>query len=91
VISSKNVNVRVPETTKAPGIGGEEDVYSVLGYPLGIPNLKQATDKAFESAGPGYNALVDGVVFAIRKWYLLFGIIGYSVEGTSIKTEAIRN
>jgi len=64
VISSKNVTL---DTKKdAPRVSG-------FGF-----TLKSALDKAIEKAGPGYDALIDGVVSD--------AIVGYTVKGTPIKT-----
>ncbi|MEN2435596.1 hypothetical protein AAH994_09315 [Weeksellaceae bacterium A-14] len=86
-ISSKNLAVQIPETSKGERVKGEDYVTTVLGIPLGTPNLKEATDKAIEKSGNGYDILIDGVVTAKRKWYFLFGKIGYEVEGTPAKSK----
>ena len=52
----------------------------------GMPNLKQAVDKAIEAAGPGYDALIDGVVFNRMELFTS----GYVVQGTPIKTTKLR-
>ena len=64
---------------------------SILGIPLGTANLKEAVDRAIEKAGPGYDALIDGVVYAVSKFYILFGSFGYKIEGTPIKSKDIRS
>jgi hypothetical protein len=50
---------------------------------LGIgKNLKVAVDEAIEKAGPGYDALIDGVIYVNNYWIFT----GYSVKGTPINT-----
>jgi hypothetical protein len=90
-ISSKNVVMRVPNESKGVRVSGEDYVFVFLGVPLGVPNLKAATDRAIESAGKDYDCLIDGVVYTKRKWYVLFGKMGYEVQGTPIKTAGINN
>lgn len=85
VISSKNVDMRFEEGGQgADRVEGKDEVVVFL-FPLGSPNLKEAVDKAIESAGPGYDALIDGVVTAYNHSFL-FGVFGYRVEGTPVKT-----
>ena len=64
IISSKNVTVDVKKD--APRVSGK-------GF-----QLKDAIDHAIEKAGPGYDALIDGVVYD--------GLFRYKVTGTPIKT-----
>jgi hypothetical protein len=90
-ISSKNVTMRIPSASKGNRVTGKDYVVVFLGIPFGRPNLKEATDRAIESAGKDYDCLIDGVVYVKRKWYLLFGQIGYEVEGTPVKTADIEN
>jgi hypothetical protein len=90
VISSKNVDMRVKDTAKGARVTGEDMAMSILGIiPLGAPNLKEALDKAIESAGPGYDALIDGVIYHKYNFYVFFSNSGYKVEGTPIKTKEI--
>ena len=56
VISSKNVTLRLPDDGKGPRTTGKEMKMCTQ------PMLKNAVDKAIENAGPGYDALIDGVV-----------------------------
>ncbi len=90
-ISSKNVTMKLPSESKGNRVTGKDYVVVIFGIPLGRPNLKEATDRAIESAGKDYDCLIDGVVYQKRKWYLLFGQYGYEVEGTPVKTGDIRN
>ena len=47
--------------------------------------MKEAVDNAIESAGPGYDCLIDGVLYYKGMW-LLVCYKGYKIEGTPIKT-----
>ncbi len=84
VISTKNV--KVPSVAKGARVTGE-DCIPVIVVPLGIPNMKEAIDRAIESAGPEYDALVDGVVYQ-HNYSFLFGQMCFVVEGTPINTKA---
>ena len=86
-ISSKNLSVQIPEQSKGQRVKGEDYVLTFFGIPFGQPNLKTATDKAIESAGNNSDILIDGVVTAKRKWYFLYGKIGYEVVGTPTKSK----
>jgi hypothetical protein len=55
----------------------------------GAADIKEAVDQAIESAGPGYDALVDGVLYQTNEWYLIVFSTGYRVEGTPIKTSMV--
>ena len=61
VISSKNVNLVLPDGATGPRTEGKHSVPIIL-IPIGRPNIKEATDNAIEAAGPQYDALIDGVV-----------------------------
>jgi hypothetical protein len=84
VISSKNVTLRLPDDAKGPKVEGKDMVFCAPYF--GMPNLKQAVDKAIESAGPGYDALIDGVVFNKSEFFKS----GYVVTGTPIKTSKLK-
>lgn len=64
VISTKNVTLEV-----------KKDVPRVSAKGWGV---KDAIDNAIEKAGPGYDALIDGVIYT--------GAFRYKVVGTPIKT-----
>ena len=84
VISSKNVTLRLPDDAKGKKVEGK-DMKFFAPY-CGIPNLKSAVDKAIENAGPGYDALIDGVVFNRNAFFSS----GYVVTGTPIKTTKLK-
>ncbi len=80
VISSKNVTLRLPDDAKGPRSSGKDMKF------CGRPELKAAVDKAIENAGPGYDALIDGVVYQRSEVFRA----GWVVEGTPIKTSKIK-
>lgn len=58
---------------------------------MGRPNLKEAVDnRAIESAGSGYDALIDGVIYSEFYWYIITGYSGFKVVGTPIKTSQLK-
>lgn len=74
VISSKNV--QVPSKGRGQRVEGSDCTFLVP------PNMKEALDRAIESSGGNYDALVDGVVYFNSFW--LYSC--YKVEGTPINT-----
>lgn len=89
VISSRNVPIveQGTEFKKATQrVKGEDSKWSILFVP-GIPNMKEAIDRAIDKY-PGAVALTDGVVYA-KSWTVgLFGQNKYIVEGTPLYTQA---
>ena len=90
VISSKQMEMRIQEEGKGNRVEGKDIVPWILSIPLGTPNLKEAVDRAIESAGPGYDALIDGVVYSEFYWFFFYGTSGYKVVGTPIKTSQVK-
>jgi hypothetical protein len=90
VVSSKQMELRVKDTGKGNRVEGKDGVYWLITIPLGTPNLKEAVDRAIESAGPGYDALIDGVIYAQNYWYIITGYSGYKIVGTPIKTSELK-
>jgi hypothetical protein len=80
VISSKNVTLRLSEDGKGPRAEGKDMKF------CGRPELKEAIDKALENAGPGYDALIDGVVYQRNEFFKQ----GWIVQGTPIKTSKLK-
>ena len=80
VISSKNVTLRLSEDGKGPRTEGKEMKM------CGQPQLKEAVDRAIENAGPGYDALIDGVVSSRNEFFRM----GWVVKGTPIKTTKLK-
>ena len=83
VISSKNVTLRLPNDAKGPRTEGKDIKWLLCGN---VPNIKAATDNAIENAGPGYDALIDGVL-SYKNMYLKGG---YIITGTPIKTSKLK-
>lgn len=86
IISTKNHQINVSQEARGPRVEGEDMAAMILFIPTGQPNVKNAVDRAIESAGPGYDALVDGVVNYYFAYFILGASFGYKVEGTPIKT-----
>jgi hypothetical protein len=89
IISSKQMNMKIDDSGKGTRVEGKDGAYWLITIPLGVPNLKEAVDRAIESAGPGYDALIDGVVYSEFWWAIVTGYSGYRVEGTPIKSAKI--
>jgi len=83
VVSIKNSSI--PAKSIGKRVTGESCVFSWFGISwLGKdPNLKDAIDKAMESGGPEYDAMVDTTVY--RTNGLLKNC--YTVKGTVISTK----
>ncbi len=81
VISSKNVSLDGQQRGTQRVTGSV--CTPVIVFPIGQPDLKTAVDRAIESAGPPYNALVDGVVNYQDKSFI-FGKVCFEVTGTPI-------
>ena len=88
VISTKNQQATAGYA-QGPRTTGESCI-PVIFFPLGSPNLKTAIDNTIEKAGPGYDALVDGVVYYKNKSFI-FGSVCYEVQGTPIKSQGRRS
>lgn len=81
VASTKNYNLNANSFSKGKRVTGRDTVPVVL-IPLGIPNFKEAIDKAIES-NPCAVALSD-VVITQLNYNFLIGQVGYEVEGTQV-------
>ena len=86
IISSKNVELSRAASferarTRASGI---DRVHIIIFIPTGMPNAKEAMDRAIESV-PGAVALLDGVITS-KFWYIpyIYGQQWYVVEGTPL-------
>lgn len=86
VISTKNVPIGNQPTNLSKAttrVKGVDKAHFILFIPTGVPNLKEAIDKAIEKY-PGAIALADGVVKS-KMWHaLLYGQTSYIVEGTPL-------
>ena len=89
VISTKNVPLgqKTASLQKANlRVKGVDKTHQVLCIPFGMPNMKEAIDKAIEKY-PGAVGLADGVVKS-KSWnVMLYGQNSYIVEGTPIYEE----
>ena len=86
VISTKNVPIGTHSATIKKGdkrVKAKDTAHTVLFIPLGMPNMKEAIDKAIEQH-PGAIGLADGVVKSSGWTCLFYGQNSYIVEGTPI-------
>jgi len=85
MVSTKNIDLsRGADFTRSPTrVKGEDTVPLILGIPVGLPNMKTALDHAIAKT-PGAVALTDGVVTQKRFDFIIFGQLGYEVEGTPL-------
>ena len=86
VISSKNIDLsRGADFVRASQrVKGEDQKQIILFIPTGVPNIKDAMDKAIESQ-PGAIALLDGVVTQTTWWIpYIYGQNTITVEGTPL-------
>ncbi len=86
VISTKNVPLGQKATSLKKAnqrVKGVDKSHVVLFLPLGMPNMKEAIDKAIEKY-PGAVGLVDGVVKQKGWTAILYGQNSFIVEGTPI-------
>jgi len=81
VISTKNAYIAAK--SKGSRVKGEDCVFSCLGLPFGIPNMKEAIDRTIQNAGSEYDALIDGVLYQTTNPFQ----ICYKVEGTPVNTK----
>jgi len=81
VISSKNVNLNF-DKSEGKQVEGKKSYFLGFGW-----NIKDAMDRALESAGPEYDLLVDGVV----KYTDYPFVLTITVDGTAISSDAMRN
>ena len=79
--STKKYNINSTEFIKGSRVTGE-DTYPVILFPLGIPNMKTAIDKAIEKDGCAVG-LSDLVISQLNHSFLI-GSIGYRAEGNLI-------
>jgi len=86
IISSKNIDLSQAANFKRgqDRVEGKDVTHIIIFIPTGVPNAKEALDRAIESV-PGAIALVDGVITA-HSWYIpyIYGRSWYVVEGTPL-------
>ena len=80
VISSKNTSFSF-DKTQGIRVTGASNGFLGMGT-----SIKDAMDKALQSAGPDYDLLVDGVV-RVNDYFF---VSGFTVEGTAISSSKIK-
>lgn len=85
IISSKNVDLSKANTLVRgyTRTEGKDVAHIILFFPTGIPNLKDAVDRAIEKI-PGCVALLDGVIKSRAFYFLVYGQSAYIIEGTPL-------
>jgi len=89
LISTKNIDLSDTTLDARHGkrVKGDHCAYSLLGLlPLGVPNLKNAVDRALEAGGG--NIMVDEVTYVRSYYFILFGMSCVDVEGTVLVAPA---
>ena len=81
VISTKNVTFVANSKAQGKQVEGKSMGFCGFGS-----SIKEATDKALESAGPEYDILVDGVIY-YRNY--IFSV-GYKVKGVAVSSQQFR-
>jgi hypothetical protein len=86
ILSTKNIDLARASTFKrgAARVEGKDEISIIIFIPTGVPNVKEAIDRAIESV-PGAVALLDGVVMS-HYFYIpyIYGKQAYVVEGTPL-------
>ncbi|EPC1025586.1 hypothetical protein [Enterobacter hormaechei] len=77
--STKNYNLNAAKFEKGQRVTGE-DKASIVIFPLGIPSVKTAMDRAIEKDKCSVG-LSDVVIYQLNHAFL-FGTYGFRVEGT---------
>jgi len=85
VVSSKNIDLSKADSFERgkSRVEGVDAAWIIIFVPTGIPNMKEAIDRALEKV-PGAVALVDGVVSSKFLYFLLAAQSAYVVEGTPL-------
>ena len=93
IISTKNIDLSKSASFERgkTRIEGEDLVHWILFIPTGVPQVKEAIDRAIETT-PGCVALLDGVV-SYKFWWIpyIYGQQSYIVEGTPLIDPAMAN
>ena len=86
IISTKNVDLSRAAMFQRgkTRVEGKDQCSIIIFIPTGVPNVKEAIDRAIESV-PGAVALVDGVLTS-HYWYIpyIYGQQSFVVEGTPL-------
>lgn len=85
MVSTKNMDLSRGADFKrsVTRVKGEDSVPIILGFPIGLPDMKTAIDHAIEST-TGAVSLTDAVVKQTTFSFIIFGKISYEVEGTPL-------
>ena len=85
IVSSKNIDLSKADSFERgkSRVEGVDNAWIIIFVPTGIPNMKEAVDRALEKV-PGAVALVDGVVSSKFMYFVLVASTGYVVEGTPL-------
>ncbi len=86
VISTKNVPLGKAAASLQKAnqrVEGVDKAHTILFFPIGTPNMKEAIDKAIDKY-PGAIGLADGVVKSKSWSVLLYGQSSFIVEGTPL-------
>jgi hypothetical protein len=93
IISSKNIDLSRGAEFKRAHVrsSGIDKVHVIAFFPTGIPNAKEATDRAIEGTN-GAVALLDGVIVR-HSWYIpaIYGQEWIEVEGTALIDPKLEN
>ena len=89
VISSKDTQLKIDDSVKGSRSEGIDIAWQFLFFRK-MPHLKEAVDLAIEKAGPGYDALIDGVVYYETGWYFVATKHTFKVVGTPIKSSLLQ-
>ena len=81
VISTKNVQMSMDKSK-----GKQVKIKDLKAFGINA-TLKGAIDKALNTAGPGYDMLVDGVI-SVSNYYF---VSGYRVEGLAVNTLKLKS
>ncbi|HWB64261.1 MAG TPA: hypothetical protein VG603_12170 [Chitinophagales bacterium] len=81
VISTKNLQMSMDKSQ-----GKQVKIKDLKAFGINA-TLKGAIDKALNTAGPGYDMLVDGVI-SVSNYYF---VAGYRVEGLAINTLKLKS
>lgn len=91
LVSTKNVNLAEAHKSSTTRVKGMDRKHTIFFIPIGVPDIKEAIDKAIESV-PGCVAIENGVIKSSFWWAVLYGQSKYIVEGTPvIKTSVASN
>ena len=86
VASTKNYNINGGKFVNGPRVTGEDSVPVFL-IPLGLPNVKEAADKAIEKDNCAVG--LTNVVVTQKNYSFLFGVLTFEVEGNLVGDRSI--